>query len=111
MAEWSEIDVTKVGAVMGGIGKMVPEMSLREVDETLLWLREEWGNGGDRAGKKMLWGRLKRRQEELLGKGLGSGRERPGRVVTMTLEQAKELDRLRVENRRLREEARVRSGV
>jgi len=111
MAEWSEIDVTKVGAVMAGIGRMVPEMNLQEVDETLLWLKEEWRRGGDRAGKKMLWGRLKRRQEELLGKGLGSGRERPGCVVTMTLEQAKELDRLRAENRRLREEAGARGGV
>ena len=104
MAEWSEIDVTKVGAVMAGIGKMVPDMNLQEVDETLVWLKEEWRRGGDRAGKKMLWGRLKRRQEELLGKGLGSGRPKPGVVVVLTAEAAAERD----ENRRLR--ARLRAA-
>ena len=40
MAEWSEIDVTKVGAVMAGIGKMVPEMNLQEVDETFCNLND-----------------------------------------------------------------------
>ena len=104
MAEWSEIDVTKVGAVMAGIGKMVPEMNLQEVDETLVWLKEEWLKCGGKVGKKMLWGRLKRRQEELLGKGLGSGRPKPGVVVVLSAEAAAERD----ENRRLR--ARLRAA-
>jgi hypothetical protein len=102
-AEWSEVDAGRCGKVMRDVAVAVPFMSLREVDETLRWMKEEWMRLG--VGRKMVWGRLKRREEELLGRKLGSGRERPGAVVTMTVEQAKELDRLRAENRRLREEA------
>ena len=53
-----------------------------------------------------MWGRLKRRQEELLGKGIGSGLVRQGKVKVMTPEEAKLLD----EVRKLRAELRRRGG-
>ena len=101
--QWSEVSYERVGKVVGDIAKLVPEMNLREVDETREWLREHWGVL--RQGKKMLWGRLKRREEELLGRKPGSGRPGGGVVKVLTAEQARLLDevrRLRKENQELR---------
>jgi len=102
--QWSEVSYERVGKVVGDIAKLVPEMSLREVDETREWLRENWD--ALKQGRKMLWGRLKRREEELLGRKPGSGRPGSGVVRVLTAEQAKLLDevrRLRKENQELRE--------
>jgi hypothetical protein len=66
-------------------------MNLKEVDETLFWMREEWGNLGH--GRKMVWGRLKKRQRELLG--IQGGPPRSGPVVHLTVESAALLDEVR----------------
>lgn len=104
--QWSEVSYERSGKLMGDMAVLVPEMSLKEVDETLDWLRENWGS--IRQGKKLLWGRLKRRQEELLGRRAGSGRIGGGVVRVLTREQAELLDevrRLRRENAELKGEA------
>lgn len=101
--QWSEVSYERSGKVLGDIARLVPEMNLREVDETREWMRENWK--GLRHGRKMLWGRLKRREEELLGRKPGSGVIGDGTVVTLSAEQAALLDevrRLRKENAELR---------
>jgi hypothetical protein len=101
MSDWSEVSYERCGKALGDMARVVPHMSLQEVDEALLWLRSEWK--GLRAGKKMVWGRLKRRQEELLGKKLGSGTGKAGPVLVMTVEAAAAMD----EARRLRQKLRA----
>jgi hypothetical protein len=95
---WGEVKQGMVGKVIGDIAKLVPHMNMREVDETREWLREHWGS--IKQGKKLLWARLKRREEELLGRKPGSSRRQDGTVRVLTVEQAQLLD----ENRRLRKE-------
>lgn len=87
------------------LNKAVPEMNLRDVDACLHWMNTEM-KGEWKGAQKKLWGRLKRREEELLGKGIGSGLVRQGKVKVMTPEEAKLLD----EVRRLKAELRRRCG-
>ena len=77
-------------------------MNLQEVDETLLWMTEEWKRLGQ--GRKLVWGRLKKRQRELLG--VQGGPPRNGPVVHLTAESAALLD----EVRRLKAELRSKGG-
>ena len=87
------------------LNKAVPEMNLSEVDACLHWMNTEM-DGDWKGAQKKLWGRLKRRQEELLGRGVGSGMPRQGGVKVLSVEEAKLLD----EVRRLRAELRRRGG-
>ena len=87
------------------LNKAVPEMNLSEVDACLHWMNTEM-DGDWKGAQKKLWGRLKRRQEELLGRKVGGGLVRQGKVKVMTPEEAKLLD----EVRRLRAELRRRGG-
>ena len=102
---WGAVEQVSMGKGMYKMNMAVPGMNLEEVDACLHWmsteLRGEW-----RGAQKKLWGRLKRRQEELLGRGVGSGMPRQGGVKVLSVEEAKLLD----EVRRLRAELRRRGG-
>lgn len=99
------MEQVSMGKGMYKMNVAVPEMNLEEVDACLHWmsteLRGEW-----KGAQKKLWGRLKRRQEELLGRGIGSGMPKQGSVKVLTVQEAKLLD----EVRRLRAELRRRGG-
>jgi len=71
-------------------------MNLKEVDEVREWVRENWMTLGE-TGRKLLWSRVKRREEELLGRRLGKPLPAKGRV--MDGNEAKGMD----EYRRLRQ--------
>ena len=65
---------------------------------------DEYGVEGEWKGaQRKLWGRLKRRQEELLGRGIGSGLPKQGGVKALSVEEAKLLDETRRLRQRLRE--------
>ena len=102
---WGAVEQVSMGKGMYKMNMAVPEMNLGEVDACLHWmsteLRGEW-----KGAQRKLWGRLKRRQEELLGRGVGSGMPRQGGVKVLSGEEAKLLD----EVRRLRAELRRRGG-
>ena len=101
MSGWSEVSYERCGKALGDMARAVPFMNLDEVDEALVWMRSEWK--GLRAGKKMVWGRLMRRQEQLLGKKVGSGMKKAGPVMVLTVEAAAAVD----EARRLRAKLRA----
>jgi len=102
---WGAVEQVSMGKGMYKMNMAVPEMNLEEVDACLHWmsteLRGEW-----KGAQKKLWGRLKRRQEELLGRGIGSGMPKQGSVKVLTVEEARLLD----EVRRLKAELRRRGG-
>lgn len=90
---WGVVDQMSMGRQLYELNEAVPEMNLKEVDATLYWMSTEvkqW-----KGAHKKLWGRLKRRQEELLGLSVGSGLPRQGRVRTLSKEEAEKLDELR----------------
>ena len=102
---WGGVEQMSMSKAMYELNKAVPEMNLSEVDACLHWMNTEM-DGDWKGAQKKLWGRLKRRQEELLGRGIGSGLVRQGKVKVMTPEEAKLLD----EVRKLRAELRSRGG-
>ena len=80
------------------LNKAVPEMNLGDVDACLHWMNTEM-KGEWKGAQWKLWGRLKRREEELLGRKVGSGLIRHGGVRGLSVDEAKLLD----ETRRLRQ--------
>ena len=94
MVSWSKVSYERCGKKLGDLARVVPYMNLKEVDETLEWMGENWAVL--KQGKKMVWGKLKRRQEELLGRKLGGDKPRPGPVVVLTVDQAKLMDEVRM---------------
>ena len=58
---------------------LVPEMNAVEVRETLEWLKSEY-KGAFNGGAKRLYGRLMKREEELMGIPNRRGRSGPVRV-------------------------------
>ena len=102
---WGAVEQVSMGKGMYKMNMAVPEMNLEEVDACLHWMSTEL-RGGWKGAQKKLWGRLKRRQEELLGRGIGSGMPKQGSVKVLTAEEARLLD----EVRRLKAELRRRGG-
>lgn len=58
---------------------LVPDMNSHEVQETLNWLKHEY-RGAFNGGAKRLYGRLMKRQEELMGIPDRRGKAGPVRV-------------------------------
>jgi hypothetical protein len=90
---WGAVDQMSMGRQLYELNNAAPGMNLKEVDATLHWMSTEvkqW-----KGAHRKLWGRLKRRQEELLGLSVGSGLPRQGRVRTLSKEAAEKLDELR----------------
>lgn len=105
MMRWGVVEQVSMGKGMYKMNMAVPEMNLEEVDACLHWMRTEL-RGEWKGAQRKLWGRLKRRQEELLGRGIGSGMPKQGSVKVLTVQEAKLLD----EVRRLKAELRRRGG-
>lgn len=99
-ATWREVNVGKVGKMVGDVAGAIPFMNLKEVDATKLWLRDSW-DSLPASGRKLLWSRAKRREEELLGRPLG--KPMSGGVRVMTSGEAEALDEVRRLRQRLRE--------
>ncbi len=98
---WGGVEQMSMSKAMYELNKAVPEMNLRDVDACLHWMNTEM-KGEWKGAQKKLWGRLKRREEELLGKKVGSGLVRHGGVKALSVDEAKLLD----ETRRLRQKLR-----
>ena len=64
--QWSKVSSLSLSKQMYYLCKLVPEMNSHEVKDTLHWLQVGY-KGPWSGGVKKLYGRLKRREEELMG--------------------------------------------
>ena len=77
--QWKKVDSLSLSRQMYHLCMLVPEMNSYEVRETLEWLQGEY-RGRFNGGARKLYGRLKRREEELMGIPDRRGKSGPVRV-------------------------------